>query len=287
MRRRLFALTFVAVALVATGCLQHVPPSGPAPLRYRDEVFAQVQKTADIVYTSATDHAGNPVDLRLDLYQPAGDGVSRRPAVVWVHGGSFCCGSKTSPEIVDQATVFARKGYVTASIGYRLRPAGCAASAPTGECVAAIADAKADGHSAVQFLRANAATYRIDPNRIAIAGTSAGAITALNVAFGGNDGGIPGNARANAAVSLSGANVLGDIGAGEPPVLLFHGTEDRLVPYAWAQDTAESASAAGNVGLLTTWTGAGHVPYGEQRQAILDQTRNFLYAVLGLADAAR
>jgi carboxylesterase type B len=37
-----------------------------------------------------------------------------------VHGGSFCCGDKTSPELVDEANTFAKEGYVNFSIDYRL-----------------------------------------------------------------------------------------------------------------------------------------------------------------------
>ena len=57
--------------------------------------------------------------------------MTERPAIVWVHGGSFCCGDKSSAEIVDEATTFARKGYFNVSINYRLEPGGCSAGAPT------------------------------------------------------------------------------------------------------------------------------------------------------------
>jgi len=58
----------------------------------------------------------------LDIYEPTGDAVTERPAIVWVHGGSFCCGDKGSAEIVDEANTFARKGYLNVSINYRLEP---------------------------------------------------------------------------------------------------------------------------------------------------------------------
>jgi dipeptidyl aminopeptidase/acylaminoacyl peptidase len=68
--------------------------------------------------------------------------------------------------------------------------------------------------------------------------------------------------------------------------LLFHGTNDALVPYQWAVDTVNAARAAGLDAYLTTWEGEGHVPYAQHRTQILDQTTNFLYAVLDLAHAA-
>ena len=73
--------------------------------------------------------------LKLDLYEPTGDTAPLRPAVVWVHGGSFKSGSKTSAELVDQATVLGRKGWVGASISYRLSAQGC--TVVNAACVAA------------------------------------------------------------------------------------------------------------------------------------------------------
>ena len=222
-------------------------PPGDAPLRYRDEIFTNVTKTADVTYGSAVNTQGQPETLRLDVYQPTGDTVTSRPAIVWVHGGSFCCGDKNSPELVDEANTFARKGFVNVSINYRLSPGGCSASAPSGGCVTAIVNAKHDAQAAVRFLRANAATYGIDANRIAIAGTSAGAITALNVGYDPTDVGNSGNpgfsSNVSAAVSLSGARILGSESAGDAPALLFHGTSDGLVPYQWAVNTVNGARA--------------------------------------------
>jgi len=282
-------LRFVTVVLVAVvalaGCeWQLLRPGGDAALRYRDEIFAGVTKTSDVTYRTANNLSGTPVTLKFDLYEPTGDTVTARPAIVWVHGGSFCCGNKTSPELVDEANTFARKGYVNASISYRLEPGGCSAAAPTTTCIGAIQEAIEDAQAAVAFLRTNAATYGIDPTRIAIGGTSAGAITALNVGYESSE--YPAGA-VRAAVALSGAVLLGRVTAGDAPALLFHGTSDNLVPYQWAVNTVNSAKAAGDEAHLTTWEGAGHVPYVQYRTQILDQTTNFLYWKLDLPRAAK
>jgi acetyl esterase/lipase len=282
MRRWQGVAAVAAVALATSGCLPLVTPKGDAPLRYRDAVFATVDTVANITYGTATNLSGQTVTLRLDRYAPAGDAATARPAIVWVHGGSFCCGDKGSAEIVDEATTFARKGYVNVSINYRLEPGGCSATSPTATCVDAIREAREDAQAAVRFLRANAATYGIDPDRIAIAGTSAGAITALHVGYSTAEDPTAG---VRAAVSLSGANLLAKIGAGDAPALLFHGTDDRLVPYLWAQNTVTAAEAAELYVWLTTWDEAGHVPYAANRTQILDQTSNFLYWELDLAHA--
>ena len=124
---------------------------------------------------------------------------------------------------------------------------------------------------------------------IAIGGTSAGAITALNVGYNPDDPGTSGNpghsSAVKGAVSLSGAKILGNAGAGDAPSLLFHGTADGLVPYQWAVNTVDEAHGANLSAFLTTWEGGGHVPYAQHRTEILDQTRNFLYFVLDLAHA--
>ena len=117
------------------------------------------------------------------------------------------------------------------------------------------------------------------------------AITALNVAYGPEDPGTSGTpgqpSTVSAAVSLSGAALLTLPNAGEPPVLLLHGTADVVVPYSWAQTTVDRAHAAGTQAYLTSWEGLGHVPYVQKRTEILDQTTNFLYWTMQLVSAAR
>lgn len=277
-RRLALAVLLAATALLSTSCLI-AAPTAPPPLRYRDSVFTGVTKTADIAYGQAMNRQGSLQTLRLDLYEPAGDSLADRPLVIWIHGGSFAFGSKTSPEIVDQANVFAKKGYVNASIQYRLSTTGC--TRVDSECLAAIQDAIEDAQAAVRFFRAHAAQYRVDPDRIAIAGTSAGAIAALNVAHNtptpessGNDGY---SSSVSGAVSLSGATIFDYASPDDAPALLFHGDADTVVPYAWAQNTANWANREGVETWLITWEGDAHVPYSEHRDQILTLSTNFFY----------
>src|SRR5262249_54352786 len=251
MRSRLHGFGFAVAALLVLvsaarpqaacqGCdcmLPDIVPSGPAPLRYRDLVFATATTTSNVVYGTAVNQQAQTVTLMLDVYEPTGDTSMSRPAIVWVHGGSFRSGDKTSGELVDEATTFARKGYLNVSINYRLSVDGC--PGPPGgasECVQAIVDAMTDAQTAGRFLRSHAATYRVDTTRIAIGGSSAGAITALNVGYNPAVGGAgdlyPGFSSAvGGAVSLSGSEILGSPNTGDAPALLFHGTADPIVPY--------------------------------------------------------
>ncbi len=210
-RRAIRRSAAVALALCALLLLaaETVPrPPGPAPLRYRDVVFPSVTVSRDLTYGSAPDNQGDPVSLKLDLYRPAGDQVARRPAVVYVHGGGFSHGDKSAG--ANFATYFAQRGYVAASINYRLlAPPGCGGQPdPSPECEAAAGRRPARRAGSVRWLRKNSSRYRIDRGRIAMAGSSAGAITSLLTSWRPDDPGTSGNpgysSAIRAAVSISG-----------------------------------------------------------------------------------
>ena len=286
--RLVIAVAAVACALI-TACqpLHTTTPAGSGKVRYRDPVFTEVATTSNVTYGKAARLTGSIQTLKLDVYQPVGDTVTKRPAIVWVHGGGFKNGDKTSSEIVDQAKVFSKLGYVNVSINYRLSK-GC--SPFTDECIKGIEMAYHDAQAAVRFLRANATTYKVDVNRIAIAGSSAGGITAYNVAYGSDKVGHSGNpghsSKVRAAVSLSGAALTTKADPGEPPTMNFHGDKDQVVPLSWNDATLADARAAKIIAERTVWKGDGHVPYAKHRQQILDETRNFLFAAMDLGRAA-
>jgi dipeptidyl aminopeptidase/acylaminoacyl peptidase len=252
----------LGAAAVLTGCTVPRPP-GDGTIRYRDQVFSNVSVAHDLTYGQAPDAEGDPVDLELDLYQPTGDTVTRRPALIWVHGGGFTAGDKSSA--AGRAEFFARLGYVTAAINYRLlSPVGCGGNPdPTPTCEAAALGAQHDAQAAVRWLRANAATYRIDTDRIAMGGGSAGAVTSLLVDWRSEDPGDSGNpgysSAIRAAVSVSGGAPTNEfIDSGDPPAIFFHGTEDRTVFYEWAVQNAAAMYSAGIFTVLEPFEGVGH-----------------------------
>jgi acetyl esterase/lipase len=281
--------SLVALALGATllaGCTVPRPP-GDGTLRYRDQVFSAVTTTPDITYGTAPDDNGNQVALKLDLYQPTGDTAAKRPAVVWVHGGGFTSGDKSSGR--GKATFFAQLGYVAVSINYRLlSPDGCGGNPnPTPLCEHAALEAQHDAQAAVRWLRANASTYRIDTDRIAMAGGSAGAVTSVLAATHSEDPGTSGNpgypSDIRAAVSVSGGMPTNDlIDAGDAPTLFIHGTEDRVVPFEWAVANAAKMQELGVFTVLEPIEGAGHGLPGDYGQLINEQSDYFLWFAMDL-----
>ena len=256
-------------------------------------MFSTANVTRDISYGEAPDLQGNPVDLRLDLYQPAGDTVARRPAMVWIHGGGFTAGDKASG--AAKATYFARLGYVVVSINYRLlSPDGCGGDRePPPICEQAVEAAQHDAQAAVRWLRANADTYRIDPDRIAAAGSSAGGVTSLVMSWRGRpeEAGNSGNpgypSRVRAAVSIAGGIPTNEfIDSSDSPAIFFHGTEDQTVFYDWAVSNAAAMYNAGVPVILQPFEGAGH-GLGGFTQQINQQSSYFLYYFMDLANAAR
>ena len=216
--------------------------------------FTDVTVTSDIVYRSgAVTWDDLSVDLPLDLYEGTGDTRTDRPLLIWMHGGSFAFGDKTDPMDVEIATEMARRGFVVASLNYRLGPdvADGGIGGITGDevVIGAILRAMEDARAAVLYLRTNAAALGIDPNRIFIAGASAGAVTSLNVGYlYNNEGGSNGPDdpyRVAGVLSMAGTTLPIFPQAGEPPVFMAHGTDDTTVPYDEGLAFCDAAEAAG------------------------------------------
>lgn len=191
--------------------------------------------------------------------------------MVAIHAGGFKKGDRNKQPIVDQCRRLASRGYVCATIDYRL---GIKQGLPAAE---AMEEALYDARAAVRWLRKNAKQYRIDTGRIGAYGASAGAITvaAMTTFDGEGDSGNAGFSSAiSAGVGLSGALPqagLANVTSGQPPLYEFHGCNDNLVPYGPCQkgvpscmsavDTIAAMRAKGVAADLYTFPNAGHIPF--------------------------
>jgi len=121
---------------------------------------------------------GGREPLLMDIFIPVSRWQTPTPAVLWLHGGGWERGDKNGN---SGALMLADAGFVTASIFYRL-----SGDSPF---PADIEDCKC----AIRYLRANARRYGIDPNRIGVAGASAGGHLAELVATADDKAGLEGN----------------------------------------------------------------------------------------------
>lgn len=301
------SLGLLAAALLAATMIAScaAPPAGPGTgsVRYVDEVFATTSTSAGVEYAVAPSLVtGAPQQLLLDRTEPTGDTLAARPAIVWIHGGGFAGGDKSSLAAVAQ--LWAKRGYVTLSINYRLDPGNrcqdvqdgiitdpVVLAAETARCDAAILAAQHDAQAAVRWVRANATTLRVDPDRIAVGGASAGAITAVNVAQRADDPGSVGehlsfDSSVGAAVAMSGCQYSpGDIDGSDAPLHLLASELDTLVPFACVTRTEALTRAAGVAVGTAYYSGEGtHALglYSKYRAAVDPLWTAFLVEHLGL-----
>jgi acetyl esterase/lipase len=252
----------------------------------------------DVVYAVRGGH-----ELTLDIAYPE-QKHEPVPAIVHIHGGAWRAGNKNS----RHALKYARRGWVGVSISYRLSGV---ARFPAG-----VHDCKC----AIRWIRAHAAEYGIDPNRIGVHGTSAGghlvallgtshgdnylegageyaefssSVQAVVDHFGPTDflrmNDVPGAMDHDAADSpeslwiggpieehqeqVRRANPITYVDASDPPVLIIHGENDRLVIYGQSQLLYDSLSAAGVTCQLVKVRNADHGYRPNPADAVIEPSR--------------
>lgn len=174
------ALAILALASLASASVTTARTAPLAPL-------APAQAAPTVTSGVAYDPGSPNGPLLLDVYEPAGSAASR-PAVVLVHGGGWTTGDRT--QVAPDAQALAEQGIVAFSIDYDL--------AGPGRWPGQVDDVR----TAVRWVQANAATYRVDPTRIGLFGSSAGGNLTMLVATEGL--GDPSAPPVKAVVSWSG-----------------------------------------------------------------------------------
>ncbi len=228
-------------------------------IRYIDEVFSDINKTEDVVYANSPDLPfiflfewnTQDIDLDMDIYEPQGDTLTNRPLILFLHSGAFFSGNNELDDMVDLSIASAKRGYVAASINYRLGLN--VLSTYSGE--RAVYRGVQDASAAIRYFREHHELYNINPDKIFIWGSSAGSFIGLHLAysedderpestFGGNSDPDLGcidcvgnnflhSSKPNGLVSCWGA--IGNLNwidsENNVPAIMFHGTSDLVVPY--------------------------------------------------------
>ena len=183
-------------------------------------------------------------ELYLDRYALDEAADAPRPCMIFAFGGGFVQGERNHEYYSIYFDHLAREGIVVLSIDYRL---GLKNLDPNGGVVAmidifqnAVNMAVEDMYAATNYVIANAEEWGVDTSKIMISGSSAGAITAVQAEWMRCNGDVraqvlPADFRYAAVVSCAGAifSVKGKpkFKSKPAPMMLFHGTSDRNVPY--------------------------------------------------------
>lgn len=261
--------------------------------RYAEELFSEV-------YVETHTYS-DVYNLKLDVYQPIGDIETSRPLLIMAHGGTFVAGTRTNPSMVSLGNAFAKRGYVVASISYRLMQFWELALPST--ALNGVARALGDGRAAVRYFRKTideGNPFGIDDEQIYFGGNSAGGVIALHAAFMQesdisdpslltaleDNGGIEGDSgnqgyssHVKGAISLAGALAnldFLDVNDFNKLLISCHGNLDTTVPFDCGYPLSnpalpelcgggaisEHAALVGYEKLKhLTFQGSGHVPW--------------------------
>jgi para-nitrobenzyl esterase len=282
--------------------------------RYKADVFTTVKKTT-VDYAPTFNHQGQPFTLKMDVYEPEGDNIAQRPVVILAHGGSFIFGDRSN--MAPYCQLLAKKGYVAATIQYRLYPFLILGLPDSVDIMDTAVKAVGDMKAAVRYFREDAATanlFKADPNNIFVGGYSAGAVTALHTAYLdasdelptfmstllANNGGLNGisgtasnqtySSAMKAVVNMSGG-LYKRAWINNPgiPMVSIHGTTDQTVPYltglaaniAYLEGSGvlhPQANTEDVWNYLETVPGGGHTDIYEQSQFAAQLNNFFIQA---------
>jgi predicted esterase len=244
-------------------------------IKYKDLVFANITKTNDLSYSPGDSSKEKKAHL-FDLYQPAGDKSTGRPLIILMHGGGFKFESKEAKDIRLWSKTFAQRGYVCAAINYTLSKKFPVFNFDElkRSCYYAVLDTK----QAVVYFKEHCKEYNIDPDKIILAGNSAGGMIALDAAYSTNPelakfaGITDGNSDKKELLKVAGViNLWGAIfdlnwlKNSRIPIVNIYGSKDKVVspthkdvPLYGAADIKTEANVLGIPNELKVFEGYSH-----------------------------
>ena len=236
-------------------------------IRYIDDSFQNVTKISNVLYGSNTTIGGKYQNLYMDIFEPSNDTDDNRPLIILAFGGAFVSGEKE--KLHDLASAYARKGYVTASIDYRLYDKLTLIDSAL--LIDVVVKGIGDMRAAIRYFKEdfseNGNRYGIDTNCIFVGGLSSGSIIACHIGLLNatdeipgylqstieSNGGWEGSSSSNTQYSSKVSGVLSFSGGikeiewiteTDVPVFLVHETGDVIVPY-------ERGSVSVDLGLFS------------------------------------
>lgn len=270
--KQLFTICLITLAAFGTAFAQPDCSGG----RYTTfDLFTNVDVTSGVTFGNNTALTGGAVDLKMDVYEPAGDTQTDRPVVIVAFGGSFIGGARG--DVAFMCNILAKMGYVAVAPDYRV---GFFLPNQITTTLAVLRGAH-DVSACTRYLKKTAAEdgnpYGIDCERIIIGGISAGAIAAIHSAYfdklseipsymnadTAGLGGVAGNSGtpeythdAIGVLSFSGA--IGDtswIEAGDAAIVSIHEELDAVVPFL----TQEVSVSGFPTGLIASGSNDLHI----------------------------
>ena len=246
-----FVLLIFGVTLIFSCQDEEVSePANCETNRYKQAYFTDFEKKPDVEYVKAINGNGILQSLYMDIFQPKNEqSTEPRPLLLWVHGGHFISGSKADLE--GLASVTALRGFVSASINYRLY--NILSGIPdTADVYDIVVKSTQDISNAVTYFLKDARgpnVYNIDTTNIFLGGVSAGAIAVMHTTYldpddafttltktaidanGGFDAFPNIRNHIKGVINLSGAIIDPTIlDTGDPDIYSLHGNKDNTVP---------------------------------------------------------
>lgn len=220
--------------------------------------IAHAQSTYE--YANSVTQQGQ-VALSLDFYSGGQMCDKPRPTAIFIHGGGFRGGNRDHATKRGIAQAFTQSGINLASISYRLNADKpvlesdylrlfemTVATNPKEKYPGQIRNAFAafeDTSKAINYIIANADRDCVDAQKIFLIGTSAGAVTALNVGYNLSKWGIE-QPNFAGVISLWGGGMPAEaIQPNDAPLFIVHGERDKTTPFAFAQSYWEQANLVG------------------------------------------